>query len=494
MKIIEYILEKKIFYLIIGFIFSIISIGRFNFTLSIFIWPYCFLAYLHQNEKKVIPLIIVSACLLVSNIIRWIGIDNTSVLTSLVVGIYFSIINIIPYIIDDILYNKITKWASVFIFPLLVPFIEYVFAFVPIANQNIYAYGIRNNIQIIQICSLFGCYFLSFIIALFASIVDYSYNLFTKEKIISKFIYIYTIIILIIICFGSIRLLIPQKEERFNIAAVLGSSPCLYEEGKESKLPIDTYMDYIQKTIIKANNSEAKVILYSEEGFSIKGNERNDIISKTAKLAEKYNIFVVLTLDIEYEKDDCKNEAILISNKGYVLYYYQKKNLIPIMESEYHSNNSEYKTFYTEFGQLGVVICYDIDFPYYLNQLSRLGLDTLLIPSWDWDGITEPHSTELKFRAIENGFNTMKSTANGITLSNDYKGRFLAYYQPSKCEDYFVLSSVYKKGTKTLYSYIGIFFNYLYLVAFIILAIIGRYKMIKESNELEIGKLILQEE
>ena len=80
-------------------------------------------------------------------------------------------------------------------------------------------------------------------------------------------------------------------------------------------------MDYIQKTIIKANNSEAKVILYSEEGFSIKGNERNDIISKTAKLAEKYNIFVVLTLDIEYEKDDCKNEAILISNKGYVLYY-----------------------------------------------------------------------------------------------------------------------------------------------------------------------------
>ena len=250
-------------------------------------------------------------------------------------------------------------------------------------------------------------------------------------------------------------------------------------------------MDYIQKTIIKANNSEAKVILYSEEGFSIKGVEREDIINQTTKLAEKYNIFVVLTLDIEYEKDDCKNEAILISNKGNVLYNYQKKNLIPIMESEYHSNNPEYKTFDTELGKLGVVICYDIDFPYYLNQLSRLGLDTLLIPSWDWDGITEPHSTELKFRAIENGFNTMKSTANGITLSNDYKGRFLAYYQPSKCEDFFVLSSVYRRGTKTLYSYIGIFFNYFYIAAFIILVIIGRYKMIKENNDVEIGNLVL---
>jgi len=491
MKILEYILEKKIFYLIIGFIFSIISIGRFNFTLSIFIWPYCFLAYLHQNEKKVIPLIIVSACLIVSNIIRWIGIDNTSVLISLAVGIYFSIINIIPFILDDILYNKITKWASLFIFPLSVSFFEYIFAFVPIANLNIYAYGIRNNLQIIQICSLFGCYFLSFIIALFASIVDYSFDVYKKEKIINKYVFCYSIIIFIIISFGSIRLLIPQKEERFNIAAVLGSSPCLYEEEKESKLPIDTYMDYIQKTIIKANNSEAKVILYSEEGFSIRGVEREGIINQTTKLAEKYNIFVVLTLDIEYEKDDCKNEAILISNKGNVLYNYQKKNLIPIMESEYHSNNPEYKTFDTELGKLGVVICYDIDFPYYLNQLSRLGLDTLLIPSWDWDGITEPHSTELKFRAIENGFNTMKSTANGITLSNDYKGRFLAYYQPSKCEDYFVLSSVYKRGAKTLYSYIGIFFNYFYIAAFIILVIIGRYKMIKENNDVEIGNLVL---
>ena len=137
MNILNYILEKKIFYLILGFIFSIISVGRFNFLLSIFIWPYCFLAYLHQNQKKIIPLIIVSACLILSNMIRWIGIESTSILLSFVVGIYFSIININPYIIDDIIYNKISKWASIFVFPLLVAFIEYVFAFVPIANHNI---------------------------------------------------------------------------------------------------------------------------------------------------------------------------------------------------------------------------------------------------------------------------------------------------------------------------------------------------------------------
>ena len=321
--------------------------------------------------------------------------------------------------------------------------------------------------------------------------MDYSYDLYKKEKKISKFIYSYALIIFLIISFGSIRLLIPEKEGRFIIAATLGSSPCLEEEKKESKLPIDVYTDYIQKTIIKANNSEAKIIIYSEEAFSIDAIDRNEIINITAKLAKKYNIFVVLTLDVEYDKDYCKNEAILISDRGNILYNYEKKNLIPIMESEYHSNMTEYKTFNTELGQLGVVICYDIDFPYYLNRLSSLGLDTLLIPSWDWDGITEFHSAELRFRSIENGFNTMKSTANGITLSTDYKGRFLSYFQPNKCEDYYILSTVFKRGSRTLYLYIGIFFNYFYLASFIILVIIGRYKMNKEkNNEVETEKLI----
>ena len=486
MNLIEFMREKKIFYLILGFIFSIPSVGRFNFPLFIFIWPYCFLIFLHQNKSKIIPMIVVSIFLIASNMLRWIGIYNGSLYYSFVAGLYFSIINIIPYIIDDIIYNNISKWASVFIFPLLVSFIEYVFEFTPIANHNVFAYALRNNLQMIQICSLFGCYFLSFVIALFASIVDYSHEVYKKENKISKFVYYYAIIILFITSFGSIRLLIPEKEERYNIVSVLGSSQCLYDLGKNPALPVSEYMDYIQSTIIKANKSEAKIILFAEEAFGLYLKDRKEIIDFTAKLAEKYNIFVVLSLGVVIDTDSLKNEAILISDKGKVLYNYEKKYLIVIMEALFHSNNSEYKTFDTELGKLGVAICYDINFPDYLNQLSRLGLDTLLIPSWDWDGLTEYHSLNLRFRAVENGFNAMKSTAHGITLSTDYKGRFLSYFKPYGCQDYFVLSSLYKKGTKTLYSYIGKYFNYLYLVAFIIFVIFGSCTLNKDYAKLKI--------
>ena len=137
MNCFEYIQEKKLFYLIFGFIFSIASLGRFNFPLFIFIWPYCFLIYLHQNKRKIIPLIIVSLCLIISNMIRWIGYHRDDILLSFVFGSYYSIINIIPYIIDDIIYNNITKKASIFVFPLLVSFTEYVFEFTCFANHNV---------------------------------------------------------------------------------------------------------------------------------------------------------------------------------------------------------------------------------------------------------------------------------------------------------------------------------------------------------------------
>ena len=482
MSLIEYMLDKKLFYLIIGFICSIFSIAKYNLSLFIFIWPYCFLAYLHKFEKKLFPIIIVSICLLISNMFRWIGFSDKSVFLDFLIGIYFSIINIIPFIIDIILYNKIEKWASVFIFPSSIAFIEYVAAFCPIANYNCYAYALRDYISFIQISSLFGSYFISFIIAFFASNLDFSLNNYKSKNEISKLIYCYIIIILLINIFGFIRLLIKEEGGKNNIVASLGSSQCLYVNGKESVLSINDYIDYIKKTIIRANNSEAQLIIYAEEAFAILIKDREEIVKRTVDLAKEYNIFVVLSLDIMFDENNNTNEAILISNKGDILYNYQKQHLIPYIEDDYYKTKIEAKTFSTDLGKLGVVICYDIAFPYYINSLSNLGMDLLLIPSWDWNGITEHHSVNVRFRAIENGINIIKSTANGIVLSTDYKGRFLSYYISSSCEDYFVFSNINKAGVKTLYLYIGIAFNYLYLLAIIILIIIGRYKLIQKRR------------
>jgi apolipoprotein N-acyltransferase len=483
-KIYDWFKENNIHFLILGFIFSVFSIGRFNIIISIYIWPFCFLYFLHENESKVCPLIAVSLCLILSNIIRWIGSSNTNIGHDILFGTYFSVINIIPFIIDDIFYNKIEKWQNIFLFPLSVVICEFSFSFVPFANFNIYAYAHRENIQFLQIISLFGCYFLSFVIALFSSILQYSINLYKEDKTISKFIYLYISIILIIYFFGLTRLLIPEEKGTYNIAASIGLSQYLYTNGEESVLPIEAYIEYINNTMKRAKDSGADIMTYAEEAFAIYDVNKTKIIEEVKQLAVDYDIFVLLALDIAFpDKMMNTNEAILISNKGKVLYKYQKQHLIPIMEKDYFEEMDKVEVIETDLGKITVVICYDINFPYYINSLSREHFDILLVPSWDWVDIAEFHSNEVKYRAIEGGFNLVKNTANGIVISNDYKGRTLSYYIGKDCEDYFVISTVNSKGVKTLYSYIGFLFNYIYIIAFICLFIPSIIKKKIESDE-----------
>jgi hypothetical protein len=123
------IIEKNILYLVVGTIFSVFSIGRYNIVISIYIWPFCFLYYLHKNDSKIIPLIIVSLCLLFSNMLRWIGSTGLNIGADFILGAYFSIINIFPFLIDDIFYKKISGWKRALIFPLSVANCEFLFQF-----------------------------------------------------------------------------------------------------------------------------------------------------------------------------------------------------------------------------------------------------------------------------------------------------------------------------------------------------------------------------
>ncbi len=151
-KIIEYVKKnKKILLLPLGFLGSICSIGRFNMVISIYIWPLCFLLYLHKCEQKIIPLSIVFGCLFLSNMFRWIGVTSINVGFDFLIGMYFSIINIIPFIIDDIVYNKISKLKSIFIFTLFVAFVEFIFVNIPIANFNIYESAHLVDLVVLQI-------------------------------------------------------------------------------------------------------------------------------------------------------------------------------------------------------------------------------------------------------------------------------------------------------------------------------------------------------
>jgi|GEM_PF-791153 len=86
-----------------------------------------------------------------------------------------------------------------------------------------------------------------------------------------------------------------------------------------------------------------------------------------------------------------------------------------------------YPTFSMPFGQLGVMICFDHDFPDGSARLLTLtGSEILANPSWDWGSISSIRWQSLVFRSVENripivkgeaGFDSAITDANGVVLA-----------------------------------------------------------------------------
>ena len=85
-----------------------------------------------------------------------------------------------------------------------------------------------------------------------------------------------------------------------------------------------------------------------------------------------------------------------------------------------------FPTFNMPFGQLGVIICFDHDFPNSSARLQTLtGSQILANPAWDWSSISSVRWQSVVFRSVENripivkgetGFDAVITDANGMVL------------------------------------------------------------------------------
>src|SRR5437764_320986 len=94
----------------------------------------------------------------------------------------------------------------------------------------------------------------------------------------------------------------------------------------------------------------------------------------------------------------------------------------------------------------------DEDFPQLVAQGGTLGADVVLDPSNDWPAIDPWHTQMASFRAIEQGFNLVRQTSQGLSAAFDYQGRRLAAMDHYQTTDYAMVSQVHTRGARTVYS------------------------------------------
>ena len=152
---------------------------------------------------------------------------------------------------------------------------------------------------------------------------------------------------------------------------------------------------------------------YSNEKFIEYGEEEqtSNTLYEISNLAKKNQVYILAGSIPEIDNDKLYNTSYLFDKQGNIIAKHRKMHLFDIdisvkitfKESDVLSAGDDFTIADTEFGKVGIGICYDIRFPEYARILAKNEADILIYPG-AFNMTTGPAHWELLFRmrALDN--------------------------------------------------------------------------------------------
>lgn len=147
---------------------------------------------------------------------------------------------------------------------------------------------------------------------------------------------------------------------------------------------------------------------YSNDKFIEYGEEEKDspTLNKISSLAHENNIYILAGSIPEKEDDKLFNTSYLFDRQGNIIAKHRKMHLFDIdvkdkitfKESDVLTAGDEFTIANTEFGKIGIGICYDIRFPELARVMVENGASILFYPG-AFNMTTGPAHWELLFRS-----------------------------------------------------------------------------------------------
>ncbi len=137
------------------------------------------------------------------------------------------------------------------------------------------------------------------------------------------------------------------------------------------------------------------------------------------RLAKKLNSYVVAGI-YEREKGIVYNTAVLLDRQGRLTGAYRKTHLPREEWEKGVTPGNSYPVFKTDFGTVGIIICWDVQFPEPARAMAVKGAELILLPIWGGNEVLT------RARAIENQVFLVSSTYDMRSFILDRKGEVLA--------------------------------------------------------------------
>ena len=154
-------------------------------------------------------------------------------------------------------------------------------------------------------------------------------------------------------------------------------------------------LNYYQKLLEKAGKSGADIVCTPEFLNTVSLNQKKYKMEQVAekldhgpfskmfaKIARKYSMYIVASI-VEKDQGYLYDTAVLYGRDGKLLGKYRKTHLAfgEILDKGLTAGD-QYPVFETDFGRIGLLICYDLHFPEPARILSMKGVDMILVPNY----------------------------------------------------------------------------------------------------------------
>lgn len=454
-------------YLIIGFVFLFFFNGKWILPIASYVAP-LFLMRFMRLQKPLWGFLVVVVAGMISNIFVWEGMMPVSGPFFYVLAFMMSLFTSLIFLIDRIYTLKIKGFLSTLIFPAAYVVMDYI----TISSNPSGSFGTlahtQNYLPLLQLLSITGVWGVTFIIMWSSSVINWLWDGEFEKARMKHALLAFAIPVLVILLFGQIRLAFDNEMPTVRAASINISKTALSDRyNSDDYSLIEKNNELFLANCAVAAQSGAKIVFGIETVISLPFDKEEAFINKAKSVALNNRIYLGLPMQVLPEGTPDvlpMNKIVWISPAREILAEYHKGKPTP---GEGNYGDGILKSFDSPYGRICSAICFDMDFPAYINQISSQDIDIMLVPGMDWREISPYHTYVASFRAIEHGFNLVRAATKGMSASFDYKGQLLSSLDYYTSDELIMYSDVPTKGQQTIYSMLGDYFAWLCVLFFL---------------------------
>ena len=443
-----------------------------------------FLLRFSRSQRIIVSLPVILAAQVAALTIQYRGMVPFPTPIYIAVMLFYGLLFTMPYLVDRLLAPRLSRFFSSLAFPLTWASIEYLFSLGPFGTWFATAYS-QSDLALLQMLSVTGLWGVTFLIGWTASAGNTLWEEWIISRRIPRVTLLCALLVLVAIVAGGVRLaLFPPTGATVRVASLSGMDSELHPDPKvmerffrhqsltpEEIATIRERSAAVDNDLLNRSEREAKagarIIFWGEANAPVLKQDEKDLIQRGANLAKTNGIYLGMALAGWHLETTppLENKIVLVQPDGTSAWEFFKAHPVPGGEAAISiRGDGKVRMLDTPYGRLSSVICFDADFPSLLAQAGRLRTDILLDPSNDWKAIDPWHTKMASFRAIEQGFNLVRHTSQGLSAAFDYQGRQVAAMDHYVASDRVLVAQVPTRGTRTVYGLLGDWFAWACLV------------------------------